>query len=302
MKIFRKRWRSFHYCQRAALYGARVIEVGKLVNAFNVITVNVNGVRAAARHGGMAWLRERLQSDTAVICLQEVRATSDQLLDVLNDEQFGEVNVAHDSSNRLGHAGVAILSYLPLEKVSMGVGPKEFDGIGRWVQATVATNRGPLTVASVYVHAGDPEKPVQQEKYRFLEAMTKRFKAAAKSDELYLACGDLNVGHQTLDIKNWKANQKNAGFLPEERAYFDTWFNKVGMVDLGRRIAGEVNGPYTWWSARGQAFDTDTGWRIDYHLANPALAQHCSDVVVHRAESYAERWSDHAAVTATFTL
>ena len=267
---------------------------------FKVLTVNVNGVRAAARHGGMDWLRQQLETDTAVLCLQEVRATTDQLLDVLHEAGFGEVNVAHDSSSRLGHAGVAMVSYLPLQDVSAGVGPKEFDGIGRWIQASVETGSGPLTIASVYVHSGDAQKPVQQEKYRFLDAMSKHFKKAGQSEGLYLACGDLNVGHQTLDIKNWKGNQKNAGFLPEERAYFDTWFNKLGMVDLGRRIAGDVDGPYTWWSARGQAFDKDTGWRIDYHLANPVLASACTDVVVHRANSYAERWSDHAAVTASF--
>jgi exodeoxyribonuclease III len=159
-----------------------------------------------------------------------------------------------------------------------------------------------MTIASVYVHSGDAEKPVQQEKYRFLEAMTKRFQAAQKADQLFLACGDFNVGHRELDIKNWKGNLTKAGFLPEERAYFDKWFDKVGVVDLGRKHAGEVEGPYTWWSWRGQAFDNNAGWRIDYHVANSALAPLCKEIVVGRADTYAQRWSDHAPVTANFNL
>ena len=270
---------------------------------FNVITVNVNGVRAAARRGGMAWIREQLDTGAAhVVCLQEVRATTKQLLEVLDEDGFGDINVAHDSSARLGHAGVAILTRLPLDQVTTGVGPKEFADTGRWVQAQVETSKGPLTIASIYVHSGDAEKPVQQEKYRFLDAMTKRLKTAQASDAMFLACGDLNVAHREADLKNWKGNLTKAGFLPQERAYFDNWFEKLGVVDLGRKVAGDVDGPYTWWSWRGQAFDNNAGWRIDYHLANTALAPLCHDVVVHRAESYAERWSDHAPVIASFDL
>ena len=269
----------------------------------NVVTVNVNGIRATAKRGGIAWLKERIDAGTLdVVCLQEVRATTEQLMEVLDAEGLTGVHVAHDSSARLGHAGVAILSTKPLSNVKTGIGPKEFDNIGRWVEATIDTKKGPLTVASVYVHSGDVEKPVQQEKYRFLEAMTKRFKAVTKTGELFLASGDLNVGHRELDIKNWKANQTKAGFLPEERAYFDTWFNKVGVIDIGRKLSGEVDGPYTWWSFRGQAFDNDAGWRIDYHLATPSLAEHVKDYSVTRADSYAERWSDHAPVSASFNL
>jgi len=270
---------------------------------FGVTTVNVNGVRAAARRGGLAWIKEQLDTGASqVVCLQEVRATTDQLLAVLDEAGFGEINVAHDSSARLGHAGVAILTRLPLTNVKTGVGAKEFADTGRWVQGQVETPKGALTVASVYVHSGDAEKPVQQEKYRFLDAMTKRLKAAQTSEQLFLACGDLNVAHREADLKNWKGNLKMAGFLPKERAYFDKWFDKLGIVDLGRRAAGDVEGPYTWWSFRGKAFDNDAGWRIDYHLATSALASLCKDVAVHRADSYDLRWSDHAPVVATFDL
>ena len=268
-----------------------------------VVTVNVNGVRATARRGGFDWLRARFHSgDVDVVCLQEVRATTEQLHEVLAGAGLGDVHVAHDSSARLGHAGVAILSTRELTNVRTGVGPKEFAGTGRWVQAEISTSVGPLTVASIYVHAGDVEKPVQEEKYRFLDAMTKQFSKWQKSGGLVLASGDLNVAHKEADLKNWKGNIGNAGFLPQERAYFDKWFEKIGIVDLGRKHAGDVVGPYTWWSWRGKAFDTDAGWRIDYHLATTPLAAVCQDVVVHKAPDYDSRWSDHAPIVAHFAL
>lgn len=268
-----------------------------------VVTVNVNGVRATARRGGLDWIKQQLDSgEVQVICLQEVRSTTDQLHEELDKANLSELAVAHDSSARLGHSGVAILSTLPLSKVKTGIGPKEFADTGRYVQANVATKKGELTVASIYVHAGDVEKPVQQEKYRFLDAMSKKLKTAQQADELFLACGDLNVAHREADLKNWKGNIGKAGFLEEERAYFDHWFEKIGIVDLGRHHAGEVAGPYTWWSWRGKAFDTDTGWRIDYHLSTKELARYMTEIKVTRAKTYAQRWSDHAPVTAKFKL
>jgi len=271
------------------------------------MTVNVNGVRAAARKGGIAWIGEQLRSGAVVVaCLQEVRATTAQLHEVLADAGLSDLHVANQDSLRLGHSGVALLSAQPIRNVKQGLGPKEFDGTGRWVQATIDTASGPLTVASVYVFAGDIEKPVQQDKYKFLDAMTKWFKSAQKNAQMnsehFLVCGDVNVAHTTADIKNWKGNVGQAGFHVDERARLDTWFDTVGIVDLGRKVAGTVDGPYTWWSNRGQAFDNDSGWRIDYHLATTQLAHNCTNVVVHRADSYAQRWSDHAPVIAHFDL
>ena len=155
------------------------------------------------------------------------------------------------------------------------------------------------------------------EKYKFLDAMTVRLPELAEHNPLSLVVGDLNVGHRELDIKNWKGNRKNAGFLPQERAYFDRFMGEagtdvegvdgsvgpgLGWVDVGRRWAGEVEGPYTWWSQRGKAFDTDTGWRIDYHLATPALADTVTNYVVDRAEAYDQRWSDHAPVVVDYAI
>lgn len=272
-----------------------------LAPMFAMTTVNVNGIRAAAKKGGLDWVRGELESNRVqVVAMQEVRANPEQTAEALASAGLSDFHLAQAESNRAGYAGVLLMSSLPLTNIKIGVGPKEFADVGRWVQADVETKLGAVTVASVYVHAGDAEKPVQLEKYAFLDAMTKWFKDAIKKDKQFVVAGDLNVAHRPADLKNWKGNLKNAGFLPEERAYFDNWFDKLSIADLGRMHAGDVEGPYTWWSMRGKAFDTDTGWRIDYLLSNPALAEAMQEVRINRAESYADRWSDHAPVTAVF--
>ena len=267
-----------------------------------VVTSNVNGVRAALRKGGLAQLKSALAAGRAdVICLQEVRATTLQLEESLAEAGFADVHIAHDESTKAGHAGVALISRLPLADVTYGVGPVEFRKVGRWVEATVDDAGTPVRIASVYVPTGDAEIPDKQaEKYRFLDAMTKRMRSHMKSGMEALIVGDLNVAHREVDLRNWKGNLKSAGFLPDERAYFDAWLGSHGWVDLQRRHFGDVEGPYTWWSNRGQAFDRNVGWRIDYMLATQGLAERCTSVEIERASSYAERWSDHAPVTAHF--
>ena len=170
-----------------------------------------------------------------------------------------------------------------------------------------------MNAVSAYVHSGEADTPKQVEKYRFLDAMEARLPELAAHSELALVVGDLNVGHRTLDIRNWKGNVKRAGFLPDERAYFDRFvgaedaddYNRgagLGWVDLGRRFAGEVEGPYSWWSWRGKAFDNDTGWRIDYQLATPALADAAVAYTIDRADTYDARWSDHAPVVVDYAI
>jgi exodeoxyribonuclease-3 len=188
--------------------------------------------------------------------------------------------------------------------VELGVGPAEFADQGRWVEARVGDPDGgpPVRVASVYVHTGEAEGPRAQEKDRFLTAMGSWM--AEHSGESALVCGDLNVAHTPHDIKNWRGNRGKAGFLESERAHLDRWYadapDGLGWVDLGRRFGGDGPGPYTWWSWRGRGFDTDGGWRIDVVLASPSMAARATGVTVHKAPTYAERWSDHAAVSATF--
>ena len=269
---------------------------------FKVLTVNVNGIRATKKNGGIAWLEE---ADVDVICLQEVRATHEQLHEALADSQFANWHVSHSPASALGRSGVAVLSREQPSAVRIGFNSEEFDHQGRWIEVDLTSPLGSLTVLSVYVPTGDADKPEKQaEKYRFLDAMDLRLAALAKRSKRnksnVVVTGDLNVGHRELDIKNWKGNRNKSGFLEDERAHFDVWFAKDVWVDLHRRFVGEVEGPYTWWSWRGKAFDNDAGWRIDYILATAGLSSNCVKVEVGRAPSYDTRWSDHAPVTATF--
>jgi exodeoxyribonuclease III len=264
-----------------------------------VASVNVNGLRAAARNGMAAWVTER-QPD--VITMQEVRAP-DHLVDGLVTDVMGDGwQVVHAESTQKGRAGVAIASRRPLAGWRTIDDEPRFAGLGRWIEADLHTaDGGLLTVVSVYVHTGDETSPERMaEKLAFLEAMTARMEALRATGAEVLVTGDLNVAHRQVDLKNWKGNLTSAGFLPEERAWFDRWFDALGWVDVARRLSGEGPGPYTWWSFRGRAFDNDAGWRIDYHIATPGLAQRALGTSVDRADAYDQRWSDHAPVVVTY--
>jgi exodeoxyribonuclease-3 len=269
-----------------------------------VVTANVNGVRAAARRGGLAWLAA---SGADVICLQEVRASDDQLAAELEAAGLGHLHVAHTEAESKGRAGVAVLTVAPQRKVRTSVGPEEFAGSGRWVEVEIDTDAGRLVVASTYVHTGEAtDEARQSEKFRFLDAVEARMlelgtASRRKGGPQAVVCGDLNVAHAEVDIKNWKGNRGKAGFLEDERAYLTRWFSEHGWTDLGRALGGDGPGPYTWWSWRGRGFDTDGGWRIDYCLATPGLAARAVKAEVGKAPSYAERWSDHAPLTVTFS-
>lgn len=257
-----------------------------------VCSVNVNGIRAAIRRGGDQWL---LDNPHDVVLLQEVRASTDQLTSALAGVDLP--HVAHAPSDQAGRAGVAIVGAAPLTDIVIGL-PGGFESSGRWVEATADTRIGPVTFVSVYVHTGQEDSPKQDEKYRFLDAMTERLAQLYQRPRVLVA-GDFNIAHTERDIKNAKGNRGKAGFLEEEREYLSRWLES-GWIDLGRSDAGEVDGPYTWWTWRGQAFDRDVGWRIDYMFTTPALAAEIAHYSVGRAPSYAERWSDHAPVSAHF--
>jgi exodeoxyribonuclease-3 len=271
-----------------------------------VATANVNGVRAAFRRGMGEWLAAR---DIDILALQEVRASTDDLTALLGDEW----DVLHDPATAKGRAGVAIASRNAAHIHRVELGATDFDTAGRWIEADYEVGDRIVTVVSAYVHSGEVDTPKQVDKYRFLDAFEARLPQLAEHSELAVVMGDLNVGHRTLDIKNWKGNVKRAGFLPEERAYFDRFVGAegderanagagLGWVDVGRRASGEVPGPYTWWSWRGKAFDNDAGWRIDYQLATPALADTVVSYQVDRAAAYDERWSDHAPVVVDYAI
>jgi exodeoxyribonuclease III len=273
-------------------------------------TVNVNGIRAAYRKGMGQWVDER---DVDILALQEVRASTDDIQGLLGPEW----NILHDEATAKGRAGVALASRKKAEIHRVELGAASFDTAGRWLEADYDVNGTIVTVVSTYVHSGEVDTPKQDEKWKFLDAMSKRLPKLHEHNALAVIVGDLNVGHTPLDIKNWKGNVKRAGFLPRERAYFDRFFGPagkkvegvdgstgkgLGWVDVGRQAAGDVDGPYTWWSWRGQAFDNDTGWRIDYQMATPELAAKVTHYAVDRAQSYDKRWSDHTPVVVDYNL
>lgn len=269
-----------------------------------IATANVNGVRAAVRRGMSDWLAGRAPD---VLTLQEVRAPDDALAAALGDGW----HVVHEEAAAKGRAGVAVASRTAFAAVRVGLppdgaGPAGYDGTGRWVEADLpldpaSSGAALLTVVSTYVHTGEAGTPRQTEKEAFLQAMLARMTALAADGRHVLVTGDLNVAHREADLKNWKGNLTKSGFLPDERRRFDELLRR-GFVDVQRELSGDVPGPYSWWSWRGKAFDTDAGWRIDYHLAGAGLAARAVKAETDRAPSYAERWSDHAPVVVGYDV
>lgn len=259
----------------------------------NIISsINVNGVRAATGKTGKGMLEWLAGTEADVICLQETRATDEQTRAALAPALAAGWHLAVAEPGAKGRAGVAIMSRREPRAVRIGFGSAEFDGLGRYIEAEFDE----LTVASVYVHTGEADTPMQDEKYRFLGELGAHLRAQTGD---FVICGDWNVAHTELDIKNWKGNVKNSGFLPGERAWIDEML-AAGYVDVVRTLHPGVPGPYSWWSYRGRAFDNDAGWRIDAVFTTENIASRAVSARVERAATYAERWSDHAPVTVEF--
>ncbi|AEW97775.1 MULTISPECIES: exodeoxyribonuclease III [Streptomycetaceae] len=264
---------------------------------FTVTTVNVNGLRAAGKKGFLPWLAA---TGADVVCLQEVRAEPGQLPAELRAPDGW--HVVHAPAETKGRAGVSLLSRREPERVRVGFGSPEFDRSGRYVEIDLPG----VTVASLYLPSGEVGTERQDEKYRFMAQFLVhlgelRQKAAADGREV-LVCGDWNIAPAPADLKNWKANTEKSGFLPEERAWLARVFDEAGYVDVVRALHPATEGPYSWWSYRGKAFDNDAGWRIDLVCASPGIAARAVAARVERAASYAERWSDHAPVTVEFDV
>lgn len=270
-----------------------------------VTSVNVNGLRAAAKKGFVPWLAD---TPADVVCLQEVRAEAKQLPDEVREPEGW--HVVHAPAATKGRAGVSLYTRRAPERVQIGFGSEEFDISGRYVEVDLPG----VTVASLYLPSGEVGTERQDEKIRFMDAFLAylgelRVRAAADGREV-LVCGDWNIAHREADLKNWKANKKNSGFLPEERAWLDRLYgegegevrDEAGYVDVMRALHPEETGPYSWWSYRGKAFDNDSGWRIDLHVATAGLAGRAVKGYVERAVSYDLRWSDHAPVTVAYNL
>ncbi|MFD7712746.1 exodeoxyribonuclease III [Streptomyces sp. NPDC059786] len=259
-----------------------------------VTSVNVNGLRAAAKKGFVEWLAG---TDADVVCLQEVRAEPAQLPEAVRAPEGW--HVLHAPAAAKGRAGVSLFTRREPDRVRVGFGSAEFDGSGRYVEADLPG----VTVASLYLPSGEVGTERQDEKIRFMAEFRTylqglRERAVADGREV-LVCGDWNIAHQEADLKNWRANRRNSGFLPEERDWLGSVFED-GYVDVVRALHPGVEGPYSWWSYRGRAFDNDSGWRIDLHVSTAGLAGKAVKGFVERAATHEERWSDHAPVTVVY--
>lgn len=270
-----------------------------------IATVNVNGIRAAARKGMAAWLEAGAPD---VLLLQEVRADADTAAALLP----GYRSFVWPSRIR-GRAGVGVAvregGPLTLGRARCGVadGAEELDvDSGRWLEVDLepADGAGGLTVVSAYLHAGRVGTPKLDEKLAHLalvDARMARLLAEARAGgRQVIMAGDLNVVRSERDIKNWRSNHNRvSGVLDVEIEHLEGWFSS-GWVDVTRALAPRAQGPYTWWSQRGRAFDNDAGWRIDYQVATPAAASRALAVRVDRAGAYDERWSDHAPLVVDY--
>ncbi len=254
-----------------------------------IITLNVNGIRAAARKGFFAWLSKQ-KAD--VVCIQETKAKIHQLED---DSIYFPANYHcyYVDALKKGYSGVAVYSKHKPIKIIRGYGDTEFDNEGRYLELQF----NDIAVISLYAPSGSSSDERQQAKFRFMDSFMRHLKNLKRRRKEYIICGDWNIAHKKTDLKNWRSNQKNSGFLPEERAWLDTLFNDVGYLDAFREINQEEE-QYTWWSNRGQAWAKNVGWRIDYHVATPKLKQN-----IQRANIYKkERFSDHAPLTIDYNL
>jgi exodeoxyribonuclease III len=245
-----------------------------------ILTLNCNGIRSAARKGFFAWLAHQ-RAD--VVCLQETKAQEHQLDH--GDFRPAGYHCFYNDAEKKGYSGVALFSRREPDRVIRGFGSKEFDSEGRYIEARF----GPLSVVSVYLPSGSSGPHRQAAKFRFLDEFLPHLRALRRRRRDYVICGDWNIAHRQIDLKNWRSNQKNSGFLPEERAWLDVVFDEVGWVDAFR-VVDDRPDQYTWWSNRGQAWAKNVGWRIDYQVVTPGLGRR-----VRRAAIYKDqRFSDHA--------
>jgi len=245
-----------------------------------IVTANVNGIRAAGRKGFFDWVAK---TQAYVVCIQETKAQVDQLTDALYHPD--SYHCFYHDAQKKGYSGVALYCQHKPDEVIVGMGNDEFDSEGRYIEAKF----GNLSVISLYMPSGSSKEERQQLKYRCMDHMMAKLEEMKASGRDYIVCGDWNIAHKNEDIRNWKGNLKNSGFLPEERAWLDTLFDNMDFVDAFREIEQEEH-MYTWWSNRGQARTNNVGWRIDYHILSPSLKGKVQTTEIYREESF----SDHA--------
>ena len=247
-----------------------------------VVSQNLNGIRSAARKGWFDWIATR---KAQVVCIQEVKAQADDLDEAM--KSIGRARGHFHFAQKRGYSGVGLYATKKPTAVVSGFGVPEFDDEGRYIEVDF----GRYTVISIYVPSGTSSPERLEAKFRFMPAFKAHLQALRDGGREIILCGDWNVAHKEIDLKNWRANRKNSGFLPEERQWLTEIFEDLGFVDVFRTLDERAE-QYTWWSNRGNAWANNVGWRIDYQIATPGIA-----ATAKRAEIYkADRFSDHAAL------
>jgi exodeoxyribonuclease-3 len=247
-----------------------------------IITANLNGIRSASNKGFFDWLA---QIGADIVCVQEVRAQADDLTETLRNPA-GMTGWFHHADKK-GYSGVGIYSRHRPARIVEGLGLADIDAEGRYLQLDFDT----FSVVSLYLPSGSSSPERQAAKFSFMERFLPRLAELAASGRECVICGDWNIAHREIDLKNWKSNQQNSGFLPEERAWLTRVFSELGWIDVYRHLYPEASGEgYTWWSNRGQARAKNVGWRIDYQIATPTLAARARAATVYKEQ----RFSDHA--------
>ncbi len=252
-----------------------------------VITLNLNGIRSAANKGFFAWLSEQ---NADIICLQELKAqAADMTAEMLQPQGYhGYFHYAE----KKGYSGVGIYCRTAPQQVVVGLGIPEFDAEGRYLRVDFAD----FSVVSLYLPSGSSGEERQSVKFNFMAAFMPYLRELRASGREVILCGDWNIAHHEIDLKNWRGNKNNSGFLPEERAWLTTLFDEVGFVDVFRQLYPQ-QARYTWWSNRGQAWANDVGWRIDYQIATPKIAQQAQYADIYKTQ----RFSDHAPLTVEYS-
>ena len=245
-----------------------------------VISVNTNGIRAAARKGFFQWLAKQ---GADFVAIQETKAQVDQLQDPIFHP--GPYLCHYFDALKKGYSGTAIYSLHKPLQVIRGFGESEFDNEGRYIEYRYKN----LSVISLYAPSGSSGDHRQESKVRFMHSFMLHLQSLRRKRREFIICGDWNIAHQNIDLKNWRSNQKNSGFLPEERAWLSDLFDRVGFVD-GFRVVDQREEQYTWWSNRGQSWDKNVGWRIDYQIVTPGLKDCIQSASIYKDE----RFSDHA--------
>lgn len=264
------------------------------------MTLNCNGVRAAEKKGFFRWLAQR---DVDLVCLQETKAQEAQLIEL---ERKAGKPVFHPAgfhchyfdAEKKGYSGTAVFSRAQPRAVRRGFGFPMADSEGRYLQVDFEG----LSVVSLYLPSGSAGEERQRRKFAFMDAFMAHMRALREHDREYIICGDWNICHKAIDLKNWRSNQKNSGFLPEERAWLDTLYDEVGYVDAFRQVNQQAE-QYTWWSQRGAARAKNVGWRLDLQVVTPGLADKVKSArIVDGIERQSENFSDHAPLTLEYDL